>query len=151
MVRGHCSFLNFALKTIADDEFVSFAPFAHEARNFREIVAAIRVTHDDEFAAGVFNAFAQCAAVAFQYCAHDPSAVLLRDCHRSVAGTVVSHHNFSRNTGIAESGYGFIYAESNRARLVQARDDNRHFDLMGFGRLGGVPSLRTRLVAEAGL
>src|SRR5438046_2287190 len=109
-------------------------------------MAAIGVAHDDELAASFFNAFAQGAAVAFQDRVNYVRTVLLGNFDRTIRGPVVSDDDFAGDGSLAKSGDCLINADTNRTRLIQAGNDNRHLDLAQFGRFR---SLRTRLFSEA--
>ena len=109
-------------------------------------MAAIGVAHDDELAASFFNAFAQGAAIAFQDRVNYARTVLLGNFDRTIRGPVISDDDFAGDGSLAKSGDCLIHADTNRTRLIQAGNDNRHLNLAEFGR---VRSLRTRLFSEA--
>src|SRR5258708_29865155 len=46
--RRHGSRFDFPAEPVAHHDVISFAQFFHEARHIREIVAVVRISHDDE-------------------------------------------------------------------------------------------------------
>src|SRR6266566_7543376 len=114
-------------------------------------MAAIGVAHDDELAASFFNAFAQGAAIAFQDRVNYARTALLGNFDRTIRGPVISDDDFAGDGSLAKSGDCLINADTNRTRLIQAGNDNRHLDLAQFRRFQSLrtQSLRTRLFSEA--
>src|SRR5205823_14606289 len=109
-------------------------------------MAAIGVAHDDELAASLFNAFAQGAAIAFQDRVNYARTVLLGNFDRTIRGHVISDDDFPGDGSLAKSGDCLIHADTNRTRLIQAANDNRHINL---GEFDLVNSLSTRLYSAA--
>ena len=75
MMPRHGAVFDFAAQAITHHEAITFAPLGDEPWNFREVMAAIGIAHDDEAAPCLFDAFAQGAAVPFHRGVHYARAV----------------------------------------------------------------------------
>src|SRR4030095_13107574 len=70
----HCARLNSALEAIAHDQIEARSELFHEWFEVAEIVAVIRVPHDDVFASGRLYPAEERAAIAFLRHFDDPGA-----------------------------------------------------------------------------
>ena len=87
--RRHGPWFDFAPEPVAHHHVIAFAQFFHESRHIAEVVAVVRVPHDDERTAGAGDARAQRSAVAALRHSNHPRSVLFRDSHRIVRRAVV--------------------------------------------------------------
>ena len=97
----------------------------HEAFDPGEIVAAVRIAHDDPFPAGRFNARAQGAAIALFLYGDDPRPRLSGDGRRPVGAPVVGDQHFPAQPRPLQAGARLFNAASQRFRLVEARHQDR--------------------------
>ena len=76
-------------QTASLHQVVSFAQFSQESGNFQKIIAAVGVTHDDEFAASGSDTSHQSVAVSFRENVDQTRSQLDSDFNRSVVAAVV--------------------------------------------------------------
>ena len=79
MQRRHGAGLDFAPEAVAHYDVIAFVQFFHESRHISEVVAVIRIPHDDEKPARAGDASAQCRPVAALRDANHTRPVLFRN------------------------------------------------------------------------
>lgn len=109
-------------------EFVSLAKALNEPGDFAEIVAIVRVSHNDVNAGGRADAGHQGTAISLCGNVDDPGAQPSRDEIGAVGAAVIGDHNFSVNLSTGESGQRFLHTNANRIRLVQTRNNDGDFN-----------------------
>ena len=126
--RRHGAWFDFAPEPVAHHHVVAFAQFFHESRHVAEVVAVVRIPHNDERAAGAGDARAQRSAVAPLRHANHPRSVLFRDSNRIVRRAVVRDDYFPGYPRSLERLHGFVHAIRQRVRFIQARNNYGHLD-----------------------
>src|SRR5437867_635766 len=101
-----------------------FSPLDHELWYFREVIAVVCITHDDELATGLFDSSPQRISVPFDLGMDDPCAVLLGKLNRSVGRPVIGYDNLATHVGDLERREGLVDARRDRTDFVQAGDDD---------------------------
>ncbi len=92
--RRHGARFDFAPEPVAHHHVVAFAQFFHESRHIAEVVAVVRVPHNDERAARAGDARAQRSAVAALRHTNHLRSVLFRDSNRIVRRAIVRDDYF---------------------------------------------------------
>jgi len=92
--RRHGARFDFAPESVAHHHVVAFAQFFNESRHIAEVVAVVRVPHNDERAARAGDARAQRSAVAALRHTNHPRSVLFRDSNRIVRRAIVRDDYF---------------------------------------------------------
>ncbi len=124
----HRSWFDLSREAIAHHNFVSFAPFFHESRHFAEVVAIVRITHDDERTARRANSGFQRRSVAALRHGDHPCTKCFRDFDRPVRRTVIRNHNFAAQSRVRKCFLRFLHADSNGIRFIQAWNHHRNVD-----------------------
>src|SRR5258708_37259890 len=128
MQRPHGILLNSSTKTVSHHHIGAVPQLLDEARDVPEIVAVISVPHYHVFAARAGDSSHKSVAISLGSHIYNPCPHSLRNLDRAVGAAIVSHNNFSRYIGPAESALRLPDATLQRLSLVQARHDHRHFD-----------------------
>ena len=92
-----------------------------------EIVAVVRVPHDDVTPARRFDAACQRAAITGLLDANDPCSESLGNLTRSIGAAVVSDDDFSGDVIFAEGFLGLEDATLESVGFIQTRHDHRQF------------------------
>jgi len=130
--------LDAAAKAVTHHDVMAFTEFFNESGHFREVVAVVRIAHDDEWAARSGDAGAQGGAVTALGHANHSRAVLFRNLNRTVCRAVVGNDDFAGKARGAKRLHRFVQTERKGLRFIQAGNDHRHFDRLrciGSGRL----------------
>jgi len=117
-----------AAKAIPHYQVVAFSEFLDERPQIREIVAVVGIPHDDVGALGGLDAAAQGRAIAPGRHRHHPRTVSLRNLLGTVRAAVVGNHHLPIHPQPLETAPRLVDADSQRARLVQARHDDTDFN-----------------------
>ncbi len=108
-------------------EVVPLAEAFDERRRLAEIVAVVRIPHDDEAPARGFDPAHQRGAVPPAGDLHEPRAFGSRDCGGAVGAAVVSDHDLAGDSRVLDGGQRLPDARRERVRLVEAGHHDRHF------------------------
>src|SRR5260370_18780594 len=95
MQGRHGAWFDFAPEAVAHHDVVAFAQFFHESRHVGEVVAVVRIPHDNEWAAGSGDARAQRRAVPALRHANHARTVLFGNLNRAVRRPVIRHNYFA--------------------------------------------------------
>ena len=111
----------------AHDEVVARAQFFHEAFCLSEVVARIRITHENVATSSRFDTATQCAAVAFFRDGDHACPKFLSDALRTIGRAVVCDDDLAFNVRIGEAALGHSDASSERLRLIEAWHNDGEF------------------------
>ena len=92
---GHGAIFDLALEAVAYDKLKSLTPLVDEPRYFREIMAAISVTEDDECATGLLDSFAQRTSVSLDARMYNACAMQLGNVDGVIGGAIVRDHHLA--------------------------------------------------------
>jgi len=106
------------MKPITHHHVVALPPHFHETRHFAEVVAVVRIPHDDECAARRRDSGAQRGAVAALLHANHTRAKLFCDIDGAVRRTVVSDDDLAAQSGRWKRLHGLFHAKRKRIRFV---------------------------------
>jgi hypothetical protein len=112
------------------------AELGDKFRQLEEVVAVVSVPHNHEGAACRRNPATQCIAVAPGSHVHDVGTHAPGDVLRAISAPVICNDDLAVDVMVAERPLRLADAHSESVRLVQARHDDRDFDV-GF-RWGGL-------------
>ncbi len=111
-------------QTAALDDLEALPQLFDEARNLPEVVAGVRITHDDEPAARRGNPSHQRAPIAPGLDNHHARSEPLRDAGRPVGASIVRNHDLPFDPGPAQRALRFPDADGQRVRLVETGNDD---------------------------
>ena len=109
------------------DKIASRAEADDESNQIAEVVASIRVGHEDILASSRFNTALQCGAVTSLRHMHDADAKFPRDLNGVVRAAVVDDNNLRPDLRLGNHFLRSSDAIPKRLRFVQARYDDRQF------------------------
>ena len=99
--------------------------FRYKLGNHGEVVALIRVTHDDKFSASGGDPTAKRTSIIGRRDALDPSTRRHRDRDRSVSAAIVGNDHLTEETRIAQGRHRLRDARPHRVLLIEARNHDR--------------------------
>ena len=95
MKRRHGPRLDFSPEPVAQHDVIALAQLFHESRHVAEVVAVVRVPHNNEGTSRAGDARSQCCAVPPLLHANHARAMLFRNLNRTVRRPVVRNHHFA--------------------------------------------------------
>ena len=128
MQQRHGALLDAALEAVAHHEAMAGTQLFDEAFQPGEIVAVVRVPHDDVAAARRGDSARQRCAVAALGNLHEASPCSLRQSLRAVARAVVGDQHLAGNSRALEEAARLGDAGGHRGCLVEAGHENRQLD-----------------------
>jgi len=114
-------------EAITHHQFVSGAKLLHKGHQGHEIVAAVRITHDDIAAIRRFDPVPQRVAVATLRDINDPRTAFLGNLLRSIGAAVIRDQNLAIDAVLIQKPPRILDAERQCFRFVQAGHENRQF------------------------
>src|ERR1700734_2581534 len=135
VVPRHRPAFDLAATAISHHDVVALPPHFDEARHLAEVIAVVRIAHDDELPASGCNSSPQSRAITTRRHTYDACAKFFGDVGRSVRRTVVRNDNLAAQSSGLKRVERLSDANPNRIGLVKARDHNRHIDGLLRGRL----------------
>ena len=106
-------------------QFGTMGEWREKAGDLGEIVALIRVAHEDVSTAGGADSPHQRPAVAWFCDVDDAGALARRELHRAVSTAVVRDNDFSVDPLLPHRTQGFLDTAADGRRLVEARHNHR--------------------------
>ena len=117
-----------AREAVAHHQVASFAQLGDEGVQRREIVAPVRITHDDVAALRRTNPAFERAAIARRGNCNHPRSMGLGDRGRPVGAPVVGDKHLPFDTAPRQVVLRLAHAVGKRLRLVEARHQDREFE-----------------------
>ena len=135
MQRPHGTGFDTTKEPVAHDEVTSLAQLFEEPRHIPKIVAAIGVAHDNELTAGGGDTTHQCAAITLAWDVNHADTQSFGDLRRAILTAVVRNDDFPLQVVGAEHRLHLSNADSQRLRLVQAGNNDRHLRVIIIARM----------------
>lgn len=127
MQRGHGAGTDSALKSMPHNQLVRGTQLRDEGIELGEVIAVIRISHDDKAAVRRTDAAQQCAAISLLRDTHNARARLACQLNRAIARAVVRDQNLADDPGALEEPTGLAHAARDRLSLIEAGHQNREF------------------------
>jgi hypothetical protein len=121
MQRRHRTWLDTSSEAIANDEVTPTAKLVYERADVLEIIAIIRVRHDDEFTARSLNTGRKRGTVSSGSNANDARTKIGRDIPGGICAAIVGNDHFAIYAAYEQRRFGFPDARRHRVGLVETR------------------------------
>ena len=113
------------------DQAVSLTQLLDKARDLTEVIAVVRVAHDDEPALGSGNTAHEGVPVPFGRDANHAGAEAQSGRVGAVRAAVVGHDDLSRQAVLFQRPLSFLHARGDRIDLVQTGHNHADFGVIG--------------------
>ena len=109
-----------AHETVSDHKIRSHLERRHERGEITEIIAVVRIAHDDVAAPGSTDSALEGASIPTLRHRDHPRTQLSGDLDRTVRTAVIGHHDLASERGLLEIAMRLLDADSERLFLIEA-------------------------------